>query len=162
MRRIAAIRRLAAALVLCLAWLPVAGTAQEQSAPAEAATEGVEALGEALTGPDPSDELSDIAPPDDALDVDFSAWSDTAERIERTLADGEPPTGLLERIRGDLVGYRDRFSILQNQQNARIQTLEAQLNALGPAPEEGEEEAQDVADRRAALNAQPRRRARLS
>ncbi|QFT63681.1 DUF3772 domain-containing protein [Roseivivax sp. THAF30] len=154
MRRIAAIRRLAAALVLCLAWLPVAGTAQEQSAPAEAATEGVEALGEALTGPDPSDELSDIAPPDDALDVDFSAWSDTAERIERTLADGEPPTGLLERIRGDLVGYRDRFSILQNQQNARIQTLEAQLNALGPAPEEGEEEAQDVADRRAALNAQ--------
>ncbi|MCE0503728.1 DUF3772 domain-containing protein [Roseivivax sp. GX 12232] len=144
----------AAGLAALLALAPGGLAAQEDGSAAETAAESAEEIGQAATGRGGAVEDSSPDPAPRAETVDFDAWNESAERIEKTLADGQASTSLLERIRGDLVAYRERFSILQNEQNARVQTLQAQLDALGPAPEEGQEEAADIAERRAALSRQ--------
>ncbi|MEM7718049.1 MAG: DUF3772 domain-containing protein [Pseudomonadota bacterium] len=86
-----------------------------------------------------------------AQDVDFADFARFATSVETNLANEDLPTDAFEVLRGSLVEWRQTFLEAQNVNSVQVEALEAQLEALGPAPVDGEAEAADVADRRAQL-----------
>ncbi len=89
----------------------------------------------------------DGAPQDADLD-----WQVVSTRADAVL-DGEAEVSVetLEALRADLVGWRARFQEAQTENAGRIETLRAQIEALGPAPAEGETEAPDIGVERSEL-----------
>jgi len=85
---------------------------------------------------------------------DYAAWEVQARRVEQALADSRTTDLSLEQLRARVVEWRTRFLEAQTINQTRIETLRAQLRALGPPPEEGVEEAPEIVSRRAELNAQ--------
>jgi potassium efflux system protein len=86
-----------------------------------------------------------------AQTVDYDAWENEADRIENLLEAGTASTSFFENLRATLVGWREQFLAAQNSDSARIGTLEAQIEALGPVPEDGSAEPDAIAERRASL-----------
>ncbi|MEX0284878.1 MAG: DUF3772 domain-containing protein [Paracoccaceae bacterium] len=82
----------------------------------------------------------------------FQEWLDTAERAEEAVEAGRASNIALELLRAQIVEYRDRFETARTQNSARIETLQSQLNALGPPPEDGQTEPEEIATLRADLN----------
>ncbi|MBD1206363.1 MAG: mechanosensitive ion channel family protein [Rhodobacteraceae bacterium] len=82
---------------------------------------------------------------------DYGAWELLAERAENLLSNPETETRGLELLRNQLVTERAKFLAAQNTNAARIATVREQIAALGPAPPQGETEAQEVALRRQQL-----------
>jgi small-conductance mechanosensitive channel len=118
-------------LVALLAGLAVPVLAQEAEAPRVAETAELATGGGAL---------------------DYAAWAETAARAEVLAEEGRGSDFALGRLRHELVDWRESFAEAMATNSARIATVAAQLEALGPAPAEGEpvEDAR-VAERRAAL-----------
>lgn len=85
---------------------------------------------------------------------DFQAWEKTAKRAEDIISSAEASSSALETLRATLAEYRSKALALQEASRARIDTLQSQLDALGPPPAEGETEAPEVAKRRAELTKQ--------
>ncbi len=85
---------------------------------------------------------------------DYDTWEQLASRIERSISDPRTSSLVLEQHRARMVEWRSRFLEAQSANQARIETLRAQLRALGPPPEEGVTEAPEIAERRTELNAQ--------
>ncbi|MEO0752409.1 MAG: DUF3772 domain-containing protein [Pseudomonadota bacterium] len=84
---------------------------------------------------------------------DREIWERLATRAEEAVANARASTPAFESLRADLVRWREFFLDAQ-QANARsITTVERQINALGPVPEDGVE-SETVAIEREALNAQ--------
>ena len=80
-------------------------------------------------------------------------WEEFAQATETTLAGPAPSLFRLNRMRDELVTWRDTF-LDGGQINAgRIATVRGQIAALGNIPEDGDEPAA-IADRRDVLNAQ--------
>ena len=69
-------------------------------------------------------------------------------RAEATIEKAEASSAALEELRATLADFRAQALDVQNQNQARIDTLKSQLDALGPAPAEGVKEADEVARRR--------------
>lgn len=86
-------------------------------------------------------------------EVMLSEWSATALRAEDILEAKLASTPALETLRAELVVQRTQALALEATSKERIAPLRAQLDAMGPAPEEGEEEALELAARRSELNA---------
>ncbi len=82
---------------------------------------------------------------------DFQAWEKTAARAEEIIKSAEASSSALETLRATLADYRSKALALQEASQARINTLQSQLDALGPPPAKGEVEAPEVARRRAEL-----------
>ncbi len=97
--------------------------------------------------------ISALAQSDAGL-IDYEAWENVAVRAEAAIADGKASSDAFESLRSEIVVWRDRFLSGQGVNSARLDTLRAQLEALGPAPDDGTQEATEIADRRAELNAQ--------
>ncbi len=89
-----------------------------------------------------------------AVAIDYDAWEAVAQRAEEALAAGRASTAALEDLRGEIVTWRERLLAAQDVNAARIETLRRQIDALGPVPEEGATEAEEIADRRRSLNEQ--------
>ncbi|AXQ92946.1 DUF3772 domain-containing protein [Cereibacter azotoformans] len=85
---------------------------------------------------------------------DYKQWEKTATRAEREIADRETESASYEMMRGYLVQWRDTFLGAQGLNASRIASVRSQLDALGPAPAEGETEPDDIAQRRRELTAQ--------
>jgi len=85
--------------------------------------------------------------------IDIAEWEAEAERIENLLEAGTASTSFFQNLRATLVDWRARFLAGQGVNASRIGTLEAQLDALGPAPEDGSPEPDAIAERRAQLDA---------
>jgi potassium-dependent mechanosensitive channel len=83
----------------------------------------------------------------------YLKWSATAKRAEEAIDTRRASNASLENLRSEIAGYRDVFIAARDQHSARINTLQSQLDALGPVPESGEESA-DIADLRQNLTAQ--------
>ena len=93
-----------------------------------------------------------VKPTDDRADApDYKAWEGIAERAERTLASADTGQATLDFLRAQLVDWRAAFLSQQNANSTRIATLRKQIEALGPAPAEGEAEAPEIAQRRQTL-----------
>ena len=110
----------------------------------------------ALAGPVPrmAQAQAQPAPAAETVAIDYDAWQAEATRAENIIAAGTASTAFLTNLRGTLAGWRARFLAAQNANAARIETIQAQITALGPPPAEGATEAAAIADRRAELSAQ--------
>lgn len=96
-----------------------------------------------------------VAPPALAqTEPDYQAWNQIASRAEDEVDAGGATTETLQRLRADIVSWRDRFLQAQSLNAPRIATLRDQISALGPAPAEGETEAPEIAERRKELTEQ--------
>ncbi len=91
------------------------------------------------------------AAPDSAA-IDYEIWESEAGRAENLVGAGTASTAFLENLRTTLVGWRARFLAAQSANSARIETIQAQISALGPAPAEGEIQPAEIAQRREDLN----------
>lgn len=89
---------------------------------------------------------------DEAKDL-YDAWLKLAERAEAVVDADRASNVSLERLRAEIVSYRQEFLKFRDQNSDRIQTLQSQIAALGPEPESGHEPT-DIAKLRIALNEQ--------
>ncbi|SEW11688.1 Small-conductance mechanosensitive channel [Cognatiyoonia koreensis] len=80
-------------------------------------------------------------------------WDRVAESTEDVLTGPKPSLFRLSRLRDELVTWRDQFANGSEINSGRIATVQSQIAALGPAPEEGDEPAA-IAARRSALEEQ--------
>jgi small-conductance mechanosensitive channel len=83
--------------------------------------------------------------------LDYEAWEKVALRAENAIEAGRASTPVLEDLRNDLRDWREEFGTEKNANAKTIATVLAQLEALGPVPEEGTE-AEGVAQSREELN----------
>lgn len=81
-------------------------------------------------------------------------WLATAHRAETVLSTKRASDASLEQLRTEIVEFRDIFNVNRTRNSDRIETLQSQLEALGPAPEDGATEVQDIAELRQRLNDQ--------
>ena len=84
---------------------------------------------------------------------DYARWEALAVRAEAALEGGEASDEALEALRAEIAAQREAFLAAQDEGAARIATIEAQIDALGPLPEEGDEPP-EIAARRAELGDQ--------
>ncbi|WP_121064976.1 DUF3772 domain-containing protein [Chachezhania antarctica] len=92
--------------------------------------------------------------PDEPTQALLDDWDSAAKQAEAVIAADGSTNAQLESQRATIAGYRSQFADLRDSNAASIATLESQLSALGPKPEDGATEADDVARLRADLNAQ--------
>ncbi len=86
--------------------------------------------------------------------LDYAAWERMALRAETASQSRIAANTELERLRGQLVDWRESLLGAQNANAARIATLREQIDALGPAPASGATEAEELAKRRQDLSDQ--------
>ncbi|MDB6178855.1 DUF3772 domain-containing protein [Paracoccus sp. Z330] len=86
--------------------------------------------------------------------LDYASWETEARQAEQLLDDPDSTNAELRDMRAELVDWRKQFSDGETVNEARISTVNEQLNALGPAPAEGETESEEVARRRSQLQEQ--------
>jgi small-conductance mechanosensitive channel len=84
----------------------------------------------------------------------YDDWVKLADRAESDLLKEDISSVSLESTRALLVEWREALSGAENYNATRISTVRSQIAALGPVPEEGHEEAPEIAKRRAQLNDQ--------
>ena len=86
---------------------------------------------------------------------DYALWDSVASRAEKAVDEADDTNAVFETLRARIVGFRSEFQTARQNGSERITTLRAQIEALGAEPETGTEPT-DVANQRAALNAQLR------
>lgn len=84
---------------------------------------------------------------------DYAAWDKIAARAEDSLASGKASEAAFETLRRDLADWRSRFQDAQLVNADRIRTLRSQIESLGPLPEEGQSESEEISARRVELQA---------
>ncbi|MFW8592935.1 DUF3772 domain-containing protein [Cribrihabitans neustonicus] len=84
----------------------------------------------------------------------FERWIRTAERAEEVIDARRASNAAMEQLRTELTDFRQTFLNARAENADRIQTVQAQLDALGDPPGEGDSEPEDIAALRAALNTQ--------
>ncbi|MCU0828274.1 MAG: DUF3772 domain-containing protein [Tabrizicola sp.] len=87
----------------------------------------------------------------DGTDLNYADWERMAERAEAEIAERRTSSERLEEIRSQLAQWRAALLTAQNANSARIATVREQIAALGPAPAEGETEADEISSRRQEL-----------
>ena len=90
----------------------------------------------------------------DAAVVDHAQWEKDAQGAEDALAADRVSNQALEALRERIVAWRSTFGTAQNANAAQIETVKAQIAALGPAPTEEKPDAPEIAGRRKALSDQ--------
>ncbi|MFN6952626.1 MAG: hypothetical protein ACK4NE_08575, partial [Albidovulum sp.] len=81
-------------------------------------------------------------------------WESEAQAAEDALAADRVSNQALESLRERIVAWRSTFSTAQNANAAQIETVRAQIAALGPQPTEERPDAPEIAERRKTLNDQ--------
>ncbi len=84
--------------------------------------------------------------------IDYADWRQVSADISEALARKELPRQRLNALRGTAVDWRDRFLEGTEVNANEIDAINAQLDALGPPPAEGETESAEIATRRTELN----------
>lgn len=87
-------------------------------------------------------------------EVDYDAWARQAERSQAVISTEDVSAARLERLRAQLVDKRIEFEAAEAANAPEIATVTDQIAALGPPPEEGASEDEEIAARREALGAQ--------
>ncbi|TQS73969.1 mechanosensitive ion channel family protein [Rhodobacteraceae bacterium] len=87
---------------------------------------------------------------------DYKSWEAFAKSVQSELSENRSQVSdtKLEELRQNVVGWRDQFNKARDTNAGQIQTLREQIDALGPAPAEGETEEDAISRRRSELNDQ--------
>ncbi|WP_226550506.1 DUF3772 domain-containing protein [Celeribacter naphthalenivorans] len=85
---------------------------------------------------------------------DYKQWESEARVAEEQISASDTSNAALETLRGELVTWRESFLSAEGANSTRIETLKAQIDALGAAPAEGESESAEITQRRRELNSQ--------
>ena len=80
------------------------------------------------------------------------AWDATATRAEKLLNDPDTSTEALETLREELVAQRADIIAGEHARQPAVDELNKRIEAIGPAPAEGAEEAPEVTKLRHQLN----------
>lgn len=104
----------------------------------------------AAQDPEPSD-VGAVTLAEDGAALNYDDWERMAVRAEGEIGDRNTETERLEEIRSHLAQWRAALLTAQNANSARIATVKEQIAALGPAPTEGETEAEEISSRRQEL-----------
>ncbi|SNS00814.1 DUF3772 domain-containing protein [Antarctobacter heliothermus] len=88
-----------------------------------------------------------------ATSPDYTSWETIATRAEAMVDAERASDERLETLRAQVATWREQFQAAQDVNASRIQTLEAQIKALGPEPEDGTETA-EIKDQRNLLSTQ--------
>ncbi|MFC3615997.1 DUF3772 domain-containing protein [Lutimaribacter marinistellae] len=91
---------------------------------------------------------------DEEVQAYLEQWRSTADRAEDVIEAQRASSNAFESLREQLSEYRETFNNTRTQSTDRIKTLENQLEVLGPRPEDGSEEPQDIARLRQGLEDQ--------
>lgn len=83
----------------------------------------------------------------------YKDWLATADRAEAAVDSSRASSAVFEGLRAEIAEYRELFVEARDQNAVRIRNLQSQLNALGPAPEDGTE-SEDIAALRQRLTEQ--------
>jgi len=86
-------------------------------------------------------------------DEQSAAWESLAVRAELVIEAARASSVALERLRSEIVDFREVFAGAREQNSERITTLTSQLEALGVVPDSGEEP-EDIASLRTSLSEQ--------
>ena len=86
--------------------------------------------------------------------LDYAGWERMAVRAENATQNRGATNIELDRLRSQLVDWREALLGAQNANAARISTLRQQIDALGPVPADGAVEADEISRRRQALSDQ--------
>lgn len=132
-------------------WIVTAAAAQDVDEPNATATDTGDATAAApveATVP----QFTDVDT--GATGIDYMLWDRLATRAEQSVTQEGSSNFALERLRNELVTWRDRFLSAQSLNGGRIATVRAQLDALGAAPEDGGSEDPAIAGRRSTLEGQ--------
>jgi len=147
-------RRLHALLLWVLVTLvPINGWAQDTTGPVAEGAQQQDTVSQVDgSGVEPNvpinDEIADLP------GIDYDAWERLATRTEDALRTERASNAAFETLRSELVDARQEFSNAQDINATLIDTLQAQIDALGPPPAEGEpDEPASIASRRATLTA---------
>ncbi len=84
-------------------------------------------------------------------ELDYESWEREAASAEALIERGQASTAIFEARRAELVRWRARFLAADAINGERIATIQSQIDALGPAPEDGEAEPDPIANRRSEL-----------
>lgn len=84
---------------------------------------------------------------------DYVAWTEMSQRVERVLTADRAKDETLEQLRESVAIWRDTFLNAESLNESRIERINRQIESLGPAPTEGQSEAEEVAARRSELKA---------
>ncbi|SUZ30938.1 putative MscS family protein.1 [Roseibaca ekhonensis] len=128
--------------VFLLALLPLAGAAQttpSTTTPSETA---------------PAAAQPGAGTPSGTAIPDYAAWNARADAIEAELEQPDITVERLDALRSEIVAFRTQFQDARNVNGPRIDSIRAQLDALGAPPEDPSTEAPEVAERRATLSAE--------
>lgn len=94
-----------------------------------------------------------LALPGRAQDLpDYQEWDELADRAEWVIDGERASDAALETLRARLVAWRTEFQQAERINAPRIESIRAQIDALGPSPAEGETEPDEIAEQRAELN----------
>lgn len=69
----------------------------------------------------------------------YQSWLSTAHRAEQAIDTGRASNAALEELRAEIVSFREKFTAASESNAARILTLQSQIGALGPVPDNGVE-----------------------
>lgn len=69
----------------------------------------------------------------------YQNWLSTAQRAEQAIDTGRASNAALEELRAEIVSFRENFTLASENNAARILTLQSQIAALGPVPDNGNE-----------------------
>ena len=86
------------------------------------------------------------------LEEPYATWENTAAVAQDVLEERKASTDALEKLRGRLVEHRKAAFEIAESGSVKVRTLQAQLDALGAPPAEGETETEEVAARRTELS----------
>jgi len=78
---------------------------------------------------------------------DFDEWDKVAQRAEEAVEEARASTPALEELRSELARWREQFAAAQDINSSTISTVQRQLEALGPVPENGQESGEIAAQR---------------
>lgn len=81
----------------------------------------------------------------------YQGWVKTADRAEGVIEANRASNAALENLRSEINDYREDFNTARGANTERIQTLESQLKALGPKPEDSASEPEQIAKLREQL-----------
>ena len=85
--------------------------------------------------------------------LDMEKFTATADRAVAVIEAGAASNEALDDLRSQLANFRSAALQEQEKHADRIATIQARLDALGPPPEDGESESEEVANLRAELQA---------